>query len=532
MPWFIEQREGQYCVVKGTRDNPIETEKCHATEEAAKAHMAALYASEPEMEAEESKAVWDTAYVNNLPDSAFLYVESGGDKDDEGKTVPRSMRHFPYKNAEGAVDLPHLRNAIARIPQSNAPGLDKEALQKRARSLLAKETESKEDNMDEDEEMPKKSAESEDRFFVYKAADGTPRWAAISSVAVKDKEFEIVTEKAQDDAIQHANDTGQFGELDLVHVDGTDVGKCDMMARAGKRLVESGTWDDTDMARRVMKAVTENPDHWGISIKFVYDPSKFDGEKYHGNIRIRKRSILPQEMAASFGTRIVAMTGGEFMNKEMSKETRDALKQLGITEEEIEMLAEKRLTPDEPNTVEKQEVEPAETAEQEKKKPSVWERIKAMLSNIAIEDDDTVEPDADTGGVESEPEVTEPAEVQEKEVVPQMDAEMLKAFAEAVTAPLVAKLAEQGAEIDSLKARVAEAEGVVEDKILNKLIELPPVVKVRASQVEIASETPEPRGRVLPQTKPEADNYNAKLLEGVIAAVQGDIDAAMPKVKV
>jgi len=63
-------------------------------------------------------ADWDTNYINNLPDSAFAYIESGGDKDADGKTVPRSLRHFPYKNSNGEVDLPHLRNALSRAPQS------------------------------------------------------------------------------------------------------------------------------------------------------------------------------------------------------------------------------------------------------------------------------------------------------------------------------------------------------------------------------------------------------------------------------
>lgn len=84
------------------------------------------------------KADWTTAYVNDLPDSAFLYVEGGGKKDSSGKTVPRSLRHFPYKGPDGSVDVPHVRNAIARIPQS-AVGLSasqKEVLQNRARKLL------------------------------------------------------------------------------------------------------------------------------------------------------------------------------------------------------------------------------------------------------------------------------------------------------------------------------------------------------------------------------------------------------------
>jgi HK97 family phage major capsid protein/HK97 family phage prohead protease len=66
----------------------------------------------------EGKAAWTAAYINDLPDSSFAYIEPGGTKDDEGKTTPRSLRHFPYKDASGTVDLPHLRNALARAPQS------------------------------------------------------------------------------------------------------------------------------------------------------------------------------------------------------------------------------------------------------------------------------------------------------------------------------------------------------------------------------------------------------------------------------
>lgn len=92
------------------------------------------------------KAIWTTKFVNNLPDFCFLYVEPG-DKDGEGKTVPRNKRHFPYKDSSGKVDLPHLRNAIARIPQSNAPGLTTEKktqLQDRARKMLEDAQEKKE----------------------------------------------------------------------------------------------------------------------------------------------------------------------------------------------------------------------------------------------------------------------------------------------------------------------------------------------------------------------------------------------------
>jgi ATP-dependent protease ClpP protease subunit len=81
-------------------------------------------------------ALWSTATVNNLPDSSFLYVESGGSKDGEGKTTPRTLRHFPYRTADGAIDLPHLRNALARIPQSSLPADVKARLTAKAEKLL------------------------------------------------------------------------------------------------------------------------------------------------------------------------------------------------------------------------------------------------------------------------------------------------------------------------------------------------------------------------------------------------------------
>jgi hypothetical protein len=57
------------------------------------------------------RAMLGTAERNNLPDSAFAYIEPGGTKDSTGKTTPRSKRHFPVHDAE------HVRNALARIGQ-------------------------------------------------------------------------------------------------------------------------------------------------------------------------------------------------------------------------------------------------------------------------------------------------------------------------------------------------------------------------------------------------------------------------------
>ena len=53
-----------------------------------------------------------SAAINDLPDDAFAYIEPGGSKDASGKTVPRSLRHFPVH------DKAHVQNALSRAPQS------------------------------------------------------------------------------------------------------------------------------------------------------------------------------------------------------------------------------------------------------------------------------------------------------------------------------------------------------------------------------------------------------------------------------
>jgi site-specific DNA-adenine methylase len=87
-----------------------------------------------------AKAKWSRAYIDDLPDSAFLLIETGGDKDDAGKTKPRRLRHFPVRDADGKLDVPHLRDAIGRIAQSTVSSLsvdDARGLQDEARRLLA-----------------------------------------------------------------------------------------------------------------------------------------------------------------------------------------------------------------------------------------------------------------------------------------------------------------------------------------------------------------------------------------------------------
>jgi hypothetical protein len=50
---------------------------------------------------------WTRAYVNALPDEAFAVVHVRPD----GTT----SRHLPHHDADGRLDLPHFRSALARL---------------------------------------------------------------------------------------------------------------------------------------------------------------------------------------------------------------------------------------------------------------------------------------------------------------------------------------------------------------------------------------------------------------------------------
>lgn len=65
-------------------------------------------------------ATWSAKYISTLPDSSFACVNSSG-------------RHYPYKDASGAVDLPHLRAALSRIADPNNEQCGKSVLQAAAK---------------------------------------------------------------------------------------------------------------------------------------------------------------------------------------------------------------------------------------------------------------------------------------------------------------------------------------------------------------------------------------------------------------
>jgi len=159
----------------------------------------------------EQDAEWTRAFINDLPDSSFAYIEPGGKKDDQGKTVPRSLRHLPYKDAEGKIDPAHVRNALARLPQTN---LSAEAKAEARRKLIAaareagvqvsEDTKSK-DNMAEDEEASKPPEETQEEAGAEETKDQATENQGAESDCQKEldalrKEYEGKIEEAKKEA--------------------------------------------------------------------------------------------------------------------------------------------------------------------------------------------------------------------------------------------------------------------------------------------------------------------------------------------
>lgn len=85
----------------------------------------------------EESAKWTRKYINTLPNSSFVVIEPAYLK---GETDNKNARHLPFKDENGKVDLPHLRNALARANQIKpvTDSISTEELRKKAMAKLEK----------------------------------------------------------------------------------------------------------------------------------------------------------------------------------------------------------------------------------------------------------------------------------------------------------------------------------------------------------------------------------------------------------
>ena len=370
----------------------------------------------------------------------------------------------------------------------------------------------------------------EKSFTVYKSADGTWRWMTLSSWAVVDKEREVVSERAYQDAIAYAQKTGNWGQLDLVHVAGTDVGDCDTLftVKGGDepaKLGAGGTWYDTEKATRARAVIQAEPDAWGVSIKFRFNPARFVRGIYTGDIQVLKHSILPQEMAASYGTAI-AVQGGKEMSKELDEKAAEALTRLGHTEEEIEQLAQKqKALPTEPNVAEKEDA-----TEEPLERESIWKALGRALG-ITPAPPTASEPEEARKADEVNPAAT--AETAEKVGgdEPESAGVLVQALGETIAKSVGemvrVELEKRDTQIAGLQQQVTALGESVEEKVEARLRDLPQVVKVAASEVGATAVAEEkPRGLTFGQSPGNTEKWNKEFLATVERMVDEKVAGA------
>jgi hypothetical protein len=81
------------------------------------------------------KKKWTQAYIDGLPDSAFLYVAEATSQVAQKSEAP-SLRYFPVYDSDGNLDLPHLRSAIAQVAKADLPESVQGQVQREGRRLL------------------------------------------------------------------------------------------------------------------------------------------------------------------------------------------------------------------------------------------------------------------------------------------------------------------------------------------------------------------------------------------------------------
>ena len=391
MPYIIEGRDGKYCVIQ---EDSGEVLACHDTLEGAKEHQEALYAAE----SSDAKTRWSLAYINNLPDSAFLFVEPG-DKDEEGKTTPRSLRHLPIRDAEGKLDAAHLRAAISRANQvklrdgSLISQEKADELKKRARALLDKLQSSKDidelstildsiivsdsiankseailDVVKEFEPVVKSdvrgrgllekaramakqiSGVAEPSFYVWKdTTNNTWRWEGIYSNTLKDRDNppDTITADAHKGFVFLVQEgLVDYPELRLWHLPGKAViGKADKVEY--KELnnvgyaVASGTFYPG--TQRYVRKLAKQPD---LAMSHGM-PTRLIRRDDHDESLIKayvstEVSVLPRWSAANEATYFIVKEGENSM-KELSEEQREWLLKLGYSEEDLAEMSNKDL---------------------------------------------------------------------------------------------------------------------------------------------------------------------------------------------
>ncbi|HEY65552.1 MAG TPA: hypothetical protein G4O02_13380 [Caldilineae bacterium] len=172
---------------------------------------------------------------------------------------------------------------------------------------------------------------------MFEQDDGRTRWVAISSGMFEDREGEIVSKGFLESAVEVADRVGDRGPLMIYHIPGTRIGSCDFQAVIGGFLLESGLFDDTEVARKAVEHLKEHGDDYGVSIQFFYVNKSADGTYWPPGV-ILERSVLPRDTAAFPWATISLKELGEMSKVKISERKLKALREMLGEEKAAEIL--------------------------------------------------------------------------------------------------------------------------------------------------------------------------------------------------
>lgn len=145
--------------------------------------------------------------------------------------------------------------------------------------------------------IQEKSAES---FATFKQADGHYRWLIVSSSSYKDRDGEIVSQRALESDTERMNKEAKYGDLDWYHTP-VKLGTCDFSAMHGRFSVESGTFNDDWVGEHISEIQKE----LGASRSFYHPATEPDAQGVYNNIQTFARAILPADKASNRFTKVL-----------------------------------------------------------------------------------------------------------------------------------------------------------------------------------------------------------------------------------
>jgi hypothetical protein len=318
--------------------------------------------------------------------------------------------------------------------------------------------------------------QSDGAFTVQKDLNGKWRWMATFTNNFKDRDGEIISEKALDDYIERVN-SGliPLPELWLGHIEGTKHGQSDMVFGVGSFVTAVGSFDDTPDAVKAIDFYKKNASKVSLSHGFTF-PSWGLKNGIYDVVNVFEISVLPAPLVASN-----PFTEFEVNNmKQISPEQQTALS-LVFGKDKVDTIIESRRQQSE-------EIKAAGVAFKDFAEVPATETATDTPETVEV---DAVKPMADLVSdlIEAQGELLSVLTAQGKAIKAMQESSATK---EAATVTEKAALA---AEVATLKAQV--------DKLTAELALTP----VRASEAKATQVTAEKAAELIGQPAQETDSF-------------------------